>query len=61
MTCFLDKGHAADLSSLKVNNVFQAVLHQKLLNFGDDRELTKEKMTIGCGERQAMLLQWEGH
>lgn len=61
MTYFLDKGHAADLSSLKVNKVFQAVLHQKLLNLGDDKELTKEEMTIGCAERQATLLQWEDH
>lgn len=61
MTYFLDKRHAADLSSLKVNKVFQAVLHQKLLNFGDGKELTKEEMTTGCAKRQAILLQWEGH
>lgn len=40
MTYFLDKGHAAALSSLKVNKVFQEVLHQKLLKFGDDKEYT---------------------
>lgn len=61
MTYFLGKGHAADLSSLKVNKVFQAVLHQKLLNFGADKELTKEEMTTGCGKKQAILLQEEGH
>lgn len=61
MTYFLDKGRAADLSSLKVNKVFQAVLHQKLLNFGDDKEFTKEEMTTGCAKRQAILHQWEGH
>lgn len=39
MTYFLDKGHVADLSSLKVNKVFLLVLHQQLLNSGDDKEL----------------------
>lgn len=40
MTYFLDKGHAAAVSSLKVNKVFQAMLYQKLLNFGNDKEYT---------------------
>lgn len=30
MTYFLNKGHAADLSSLKVNKVFQAVLQPEI-------------------------------
>lgn len=47
MTYFLDKEHS---SSLKVNKVFQVVLHHQLIKSEEDKELSEEEITAHCAE-----------